>query len=1075
MKIWNIAVDNRVAVYILMVLIVVWGFDAYMRMPREAAPDIAIPIIIVSVPYVGVSPTDMEGLVTQPIEKELKTLKDVKKITSSSKEGLASISVEFEAGVDIDDALRRVRDKVNTTRPNLPTDIIEPVVSEINLSEFPIMFVNIGGNVGLPRLKKIAEKLQDQVEGVSGVLSADIAGALEPEVQVYCDVNRLKGYEISFSDVVNAIRGEHVTIPGGAIDNGTTDYTVRIPGEYKDPTPIKDIVVKMRNGQPIYVRDVADVRFSFEDRKTYSRLNHEEVVSLAVKKRAGENLVRISDEVKTIIAGMEQSLPESVKMKITNDQSIYIKRSVYELENSILTGMFLVVLVLFMFFGVKNALLISTAIPLSMLMGFIILTIMGVTLNFVVLFSLVLVLGIVVDDAIVVIENIYRHQQEYGEGLIAAAKKATSEVAMPVATATFTTIAAFLPLLFWPGVVGDFMKYLPITLIATMTSSLLVGFVISPVQGSKFINYRKEIAKAKAALEHPSVWRKYNPFTIVYHWVDEKFFPGAQSSYVNVLRWTLKHKGITIGSSFALLVAVFILFGLFNSGVEFFPNTQPNSVTVLVEMPPGTPLEVTNRTVSAVEERIKTVKGYGDIEFLVANVGTSNNPFDFGGSSISNKGNCTLSFYEKKLRKQSSFETVEEIREAVSDVPGATIKVEVQQHGPPVGSPVSIELAGEDYRQLRALSERVKQTIRSVPGLVDLDDDYNAGKPEVQVIVDREKAALLEMSTAQIGSTVRSAVNGVEASKFRVGEDEYKISVRLEEDQRKSIKDLENLEVTFMNKKGKLLSIPITSVATVVKTTGLTDIRRKDYKRVITITGDAQGRLANDILEDVRGRLDGFALPSGYSLSLTGEQQEQQEAQDFLSRALMITILLIFFIMVAEFNSLKVPTIIMVSVVLSLIGVLLGLLITGTPFGIIMTGVGVIALAGIVVKNAIVLLDFTKHLIDEGMSLDEALLEAGRTRLRPVILTAVSTVLGVFPLATGVDIDWRAMHLVVGAESSDFWRPLGIAIISGLSVSTFLTLVIVPTYYSFMEEVTAKFIARVKARLRKIMPKPIES
>ncbi|MBR9977941.1 MAG: efflux RND transporter permease subunit, partial [Bacteroidetes bacterium] len=796
MKIWNLAVDNRVAVYLIFIIIVLFGYDSYVGLPREAAPDITIPYIITSIPYPGVAPADMEGLITQPLEKEYKTLKDVKEISSSSKEGLATVFIEFETGIDIDEALRRVRDKTNTARSNLPSDILEPIISEINFSEFPILYINVGGDLGLPRLKDIAKQLQDRIEGVQGVLSAEITGALEPEVQINCDVNRMNGYEISFSNVIDAISGEHINIPGGSLENGTTDYTVRIPGEFKDPQPIEDIIIKMRNGKPIYVRDVAEVRFSFEDRASYARLNDEQVISLPVKKRAGENLIRIADDVKAIITDFREQLPKGVTVEVTNDQSIMIRERVFELENSIMTGMFLVITVLFMFFGVKNAILISTAIPLSMLMGFIILSLMGITLNFVVLFALVLVLGVVVDDAVVVIENIYRHQQEYGENLIVAAKKATSEVAVPVTTATLTTIAAFLPLLFWPGVVGDFMSFLPLTLIATMLSSLFVGFVISPVQGSVFIDYRKEIAKAKYNLEHPSFWRKYNPFTMAYHWVDETFFPSAQGNYVRVLGWTLKNKKKTMAMTGGLLVLVFIVYGMFNHGVEFFPNTQPTQLTVMITTPPGTPLEVTNDITLQVERKLKSIEGYEDIEFRVTNVGSSNNPFDFGGSTISNKANYALSMYPKDERRQSSFVTLDEIRSEVGDVPGADVKVEVQQMGPPVGEAVNIEIAGEDFAQLRALSAAIQDHIRDIPGLVDLDDDYNAGKPEIQVIVNREMAALLEISTAQIGSTVRTAVNGNEAAKFRVGEDEYKITVRLREDQRQMPEDIENLNIT---------------------------------------------------------------------------------------------------------------------------------------------------------------------------------------------------------------------------------------------------------------------------------------
>ncbi|MDH7515521.1 MAG: efflux RND transporter permease subunit [Bacteroidota bacterium] len=1063
MKPWNIAVDNRVAVYILILIILVLGLQSYFSLPREAAPDVNIPYVIVSVPYVGISPTDVEGLVTQPLERELKAVKDIKQITSNSGEGLATIFVEFNTGVDIDEAVRRVRDKVNSSRTKLPADIREPIVREINFSEFPIMYIAVGGTVGLPRLKNVAEHIKDQVETIPGVLSVDMSGALEPEIQVNCDVNRMKGYQISFDDVVSAIRGEHLNVPGGAIDNGETDFTVRVPGEFESPKPIADIVVKMRNGEPIYVRDVAEVRSDFEDRKSYSRLNGEPVVTLAVRKRAGENIVDIAEKVKEIVERQRATLPQGVTIDITNDQSTIINRMVHELENSIFTGMALVILVLFMFFGIKNAALISTAIPLSMLIGFIILSVMGVTLNFVVLFALVLVLGIVVDDAIVVIENIYRHQHEYGKGLIEAAKDATREVSVPVATSTFTTVAAFIPLLFWPGVVGDFMKYLPITLISTMLASLFVAYVISPVQGSKFINYRKEIEKAKWSLEHPSRWRRYNPFTVTYHWVNERFFPAAQQNYLHVLQFALRHKTGTLAGAFGLLVLVVLLFGAFNTGVVFFPDMEPRLVTVNITMPPGTPLGVTDQVTREVERRIAALPGYRDVEFMVANVGVSNSPFDFGAVTTANKASVAVNFYEKAKRSTSPMKTLEQIRAVTADIPGADITAERQQMGPPVGAAVSIELIGEDIDQLHALSRRIQKHIKTIPGLVDLKDDYNVGKPEIQVVVDREKAALLEMSTGQIAGVVRTAVNGTQASKFRVGEDEYNITVRLREDQRTSPADIENLNITFMNRRGALLSVPLLSVADVVRSSGLSNIRRKDLKRVVTITGDVQGRLANDVLKDVKARLASYPLPAGYDIQFTGQQEEQTKASAFLFRALIITLLLVFLIIVTEFNSVKIPLVIMVSVFLSFIGVFLGLLVTRIPFNIVMSGVGVIALVGIVVKNAIVLLDFTKQIRREGRTLEDSLLAAGRVRLRPVILTAVSTILGVVPLATGVDFDWRAFHFVVGAESGTLWRPLAVTIIFGLGVSTFLTLVIVPTFFAWLEEKTGKATAAVRS------------
>ena len=1066
MKIWNIAVDNKVAVYVLMVLIIVFGFTSYKNLPREAAPEVLIPWIIVSTPYIGVSPVDVEGLITQPLERALKGLKDVKQITSVSKEGLSTARIEFNTGVDIDEALRRVRDKVNSTRPQLPNDILDPIVSEINISEFPIMFVNVGGNVGLARLKKIAEDLQDRIEGIPGVLRADISGGLEPEVQVNVDVYRMNAYQVSFEDVANAIRGENLSIPGGSIDTKEKTLTIRVPGEFKEVKPLEDIVLKIQNNKPIYLRDVAVVDYSFEDRQTYARLNTTEVVSLAVRKRAGENLLRITDEVKRIVKEEQEALPEGIKLDVSNDQSRFVTRMVKELENSIFTGMFLVVMSLFMFFGFKNSILISTAIPLSMFIGFVVLSALGITLNMVVLFSLVMVLGILVDDAVVVIENIYRHQQEYNEHPIQAAKTAAGEVFVPVLTSTITTLSAFLPLAFWPGIVGDFMKYFPFTLIITLTASLFVAYIISPVQGAQWINYKREIKKAKYNLEHPHWYRKYNPFTYLYHKVDAVFFPLMQREYVKTLQWTLQRKRLTIISAFSLLLLIIILFAFFNQGVEFFPNTEPSQVSVSIETPSGTSLDITNDISKALEERLMQIPGKNDVEFIATSIGTSDDPFDFGGQGTSNKGRIAINFFEKLNREQSTFKTLEEIRGTIVGIAGADLRVAKQQMGPPVGAPVSIEVSGEDYNQLASISKIIREKIGDVSGLVDLKDDYNTGRPELEIIVDREKAGLFWTNTGQIAATVRAAIAGVEASKYRIGEDEYKIRVRLREDQRASPNDLENLRINFMNRRGQLLSIPLTSVADIRRTTSVTDIRRKDLKRVITVTGDVEGRVQSEVINEIKARIAKVDLPSGYGIKLTGSQEEQQIAASFLSNAFIITLLLVFLIMVVEFNSIKVPFVIMTSVILSLIGVMLGLLITRTPASVIMTGVGAVALAGIVVRNGIILLDFVKHKHREGgLTLDQALIEAGRVRLRPVMLTAAAAVLAVMPLATGFDFDWREFHFVIGAESAGFWRPLAVAIIFGLTISTFLTLVVLPTVYSLLDEWGGKIKTKLSRKL----------
>jgi multidrug efflux pump subunit AcrB len=658
-----------------------------------------------------------------------------------------------------------------------------------------------------------------------------------------------------------------------------------------------------------------------------------------------------------------------------------------------------------------------------------------------------------VDDAIVVIENTYRHQQEYGESPIVAAKAAAGEVFVPVLTSTITTLSAFFPLVFWPGIVGDFMKYFPFTLIITLSASLFVAYVISPVQAAQWINYKRDIKKAKENLEHPHWYKKYNPFTFLYHEVDKAAFPWLQNGYVRILKWTLRRKWLTIGSAFGFLLFIMILFGLFNKGVDFFPNTEPSQISASIEMPSGTSLDVSNKVAENLEERLDRIPGKKDVEFMATSIGTSDDPFDFGGQGTSNKGSIGINFFEKKLRRQSTFQTLEEVRKASAGFAGAEIRVAKQQMGPPVGAPVNIEVSGEDYNQLESLSRQIRDRINDVRGLVDLKDDYNTGRPEVEIKIDRERAGMFYTSTGQIAATVRAAIAGVDASKYRVGEDQYNIRVRLREDQRTSPVDLENLRITFMNRRGQLLSIPLTSVADLRRTTAVTDIRRKDQKRVITVSGDVEGRVQSEVVNEVKARVAGITLPNGYGVKLTGSEEEQQKASEFLSKAFIVTLLLVFMIMVAEFNSLKVPFVILISVLLSLIGVMLGLVLTRTPASVIMTGVGVVALAGIVVRNGIVLLDFVKHKQREGgMRLDDALLEAGRIRLRPVILTAAATVLGVLPMATGIDFDWREFHLVIGAESAEFWRPLAVTIIFGLTLSTFLTLVILPTAYSLLDE-----------------------
>jgi CzcA family heavy metal efflux pump len=1056
MKFFRLFVNNKVVVYILTALIVIAGISAYISLPREASPSIEIPYVFISTVYVGVSPEEIEKLVTMEIEKQVKAISDIKHITSVSRESFSSVTVEFNPDIKIDDALQKVRDKISVAKTNMPSDIEEPVITEINFSELPMLYINIAGNYGLAQLKVIGDNLSDKIEGIPGVLSAEVVGGLEREVKINVDANRLKYYSLGLNDVTNAITSENLNIPGGGVDIGDLNYLVRVPGEIEDPAVFGDLVVKSDlNGNPIYVRDVAQVIYGYKERTSYSRENTEDAVTIIIKKQSGQNIIRIADEVKKIIGDERKNFPQGVRISFTGDQSKFIKNTVHELENGVVTGMFLVVGVLFLFMGFRIASLTATSIPLSFLISFIILNAMGITLNMIVLFTLILVLGIIVDDAVVVMENIFRLQEKENFTPYDAALEGPREVAFPVSVATLTIISSFFPLLFFPGIVGEFMRYLPITLIVTLFSSLFVAMVISPVQAAVFINVKKQQEK--------DAKRKFRPVSRFIEHFDQKFFSTVLRWYEGTLRYALKHKFLTIGGTVSLLIISFFVYGMFNNGVEFFPNVEPRQAVINVQLPSGTNIEKTNGFTKRLETKMKP---FDDIEFFVANIGTSNNPMDFGGS-VSNKSTITINFYDKLDRKRSSFESIENIRNAVTGIAGGDINIEKQAMGPPTGPPVNIEISGDDFVTLGILSEQIKNTIKDIPGLTDLQSDFNESRPEIKITIYRDKAAIYKLSTASIASTIRTAINGTEASKFRVGEDEYDITVRLDKSQRDNISSIENLYIA--NKDG--VNIPITSVAKIEFSGGLEKINRKDQKRVVTVSGNAEGRLGNDVLKDVMARLNGFKLPDGYIISYTGENEEQEKASSFLGQAFLFSLLLIFFFMVMEFNSLRTPLIIMFSVLLSFIGVFFGLLVTNTPFGIMMTGIGVISLGGIVVRNAIVMLDFQKVLYKQGMPRDESLIKAGVIRLRPVFLTAACTILGLVPLTTGVDFDWQTFSWVIGGENTAFWRPMGVAIIFGLSVSTFLTLVVIPVIFSWVDDV----MLRLKGKKKTIVDAPAKA
>lgn len=1010
MKLSNAAINNSIVIWVLMIVIILSGAYSYITLPKEAFPDIPIPYVVVNTSYEGVSPEDIESLITLKIEKEMAGVKGSKEITSTSSEGMSSVVVEFFPDVEMEDALQYVKDKVDQARGELPEDAEEPIVTEVSFADFPVMTVNISGDLSPVRLKSIADELEDAFEEIPGVLECDISGDLEREIRLEIDHDRFAAYGLTSDLLLSLVPQENQNISAGSLDTPGTEFNVRVPSEFSDPDEVEGLILAVRDGKPIYLTDVAKITDTFKDRETYSRLNGRDSITIDIKKRIGEDIIPIAATVRQILEEARRQAPEGVEFKITQDLSDDIFSMLKDLENNILSGLILVVFVLLLFLGIRTSLIVGLAIPMSMLISFTILDLWGLTLNTVVLFGLIMALGMLVDNAIVIVENIYRHRQ-LGYGATDAARLGVSEVAWPVITSTATTIAAFFPLMFWPDIMGEFMSYLPKTLIVALLSSLFVALVINPVVASRFPG--KEVR-----LENRSRGRILN-------------------TYRGILRVVIDYRIAVLAVAILILVGLGILYGKMGHGVVLFPETDPNRATISLEFPQGTSLEEIDRVVRKVEERLSPYREY--LEDAVSKVGMGGNMF----SSASGQASLDLVFKDYLERSRPSNDVLAEMRHIFDDLAGVEVEIIKEEGGPPTGSAVSIEIIGENFDDLKQANTTIRNAIAPVPGLVSLKSDLEITRPELSFQVDRQRAKLLGVNTTIIGNFLKTAIFGSKVSSYREYRDEYDITVRLPQDQRLSVDDLKKIQIPNMTGGG----VPLSSLGTLEYTGGMGTIRHSDQERVITITGDAEGRLGNEILADVQEMVETLELPASVSIRYAGEQEEQEKAMAFLSKAFVIAIFAITMILVAQFNSLLVPLIIMTTVILSLIGVFTGLIIFAIPFSIIMTGVGVISLAGVVVNNAIVLLHYTRYLEGQGMRLKEAAVEAGTIRLRPVLLSAFTTILGLTPMAAGISYDFRLMEWVTRSESSQFWASMAIAVIFGLAFATILTLFVVPTLY----------------------------
>lgn len=1101
---WSI--NNRTSIFVLTIIITLTGIMSYNSLPKEKFPDIVIPTIYVSTINAGTSPQDIENLITKPIEKEIKAISGVKKLTSNSIQDFSNVIVEFDTDVPVTEAKQKVKDAVDKARTSLPTELTkEPSVQEVNFSDMPVMYVNISGDFDLNKLKQYAEDIKDECEGLKEITRVDIVGALDREIQINVDRFKMEAADITMGDIQRAIGYENMTISGGQISMDNMKRSISIKGEFKEIAQLNDIIIRSQSGATVYLKDVAEIKDGYKEKESYARLANKKVITLNIIKRAGENLIETSDKVRGIVENLqEDKFPKDLKVTITGDQSTSTRTTLKDLINTIIIGFVLVLMILMFFMGVTNAFFVALSVPLSCFVAFLVFPSIGFALNMIVLFAFLLALGIVVDDAVVVIENTHRIFDNGKVEIKKAAKIAAGEIFLPVLSGTLTTLAPFIPLAFWKGIIGKFMFYLPVTLIVTLLASLLVAYIVNPVFAVRFMKAHEDESlpevKAKklkglkinlivlgvaALLAYFSgsiamgnfivflmlltLFNRYILEKAIYRF-QNKTWPSIQNRYERFM------KKLIVGSrpvwllvaTFGLFIFSIVLMGIVKPNVVFFPESEPNFIYTYITLPVGTSTEYTDSITKIVEQRVyKVIEPDGKpnpiVESIISNVAVGATDPNSGDRATSpNKGKVSVAFVEFEKRDgRSTSVYLDQIRNAVKGIPGAEIIVDKEANGPPVGKAVSIEITGDDLNELITTSKQLKTYLDSmqIPGIEELKSDVQNVKPEVVIDIDRERANREGISTGQIGMEIRNAVFGIEASKFRDENDEYPIQIRFKEDQRNNIDALMNLKITYrdMNMGGMIRQVPLSAVANVHYDNTFGGIKRKNQKRIIMLESNVlTGYTPNEVVADVERAIKSYQISESVSIKMGGEQEQQKETSAFLGNALLISLGLMFLILVTQFNSVGKPILILSEIFFSIIGVFLGLSIFNMTISIVMTGIGIVALGGIIVRNGILLVEFTDLLMEQGMSVENAVVEAGKTRMTPVILTASATILGLIPLAVGLNIDFVSLfehfnpHIFFGGDNVAFWGPLSWTMIFGLSFGTLLTLFLVPAMYLLM-------------------------
>ncbi len=1098
------AIDNKTAVYVMIFLITVLGLLSYYRLPKENFPDIAQSKVFVTTAYIGQSPQNIETLVTKQIEKQLKSLKGLKKVTSNTQQNVSIITAEFNANINIKDAKQDVKDAVDKAKQDLPqndNNLKESVISDINVADLPILYINISGDYDLKKLKEYADNLKDDIEAMKEISKVDEIGALKPNIQINVDINKMTAAQVGYGDIIQAVGSENIISSAGVINTDGVQRTIDIKQDFKNAAEVEAMVIRNPMGRAVYLRDIAEIKDGFKDQESYARLktndnpNFKNVITLNVSKRAGENLIEASDKINSLIVQKQKSIfPKGLNITVTGDQSDKTRTTLNDLINTIIIGFILVTIILMFFMGSTNAIFVALSVPLSCFIAFLIMPTIGFTLNMIVLFSFLLALGIVVDDAIVVIENTHRIFNNGAMPIKQAAKLAAGEVFLPVFSGTMTTLAPFIPLAFWNSLIGHFMFFLPITLIITLLASLVVAYIMNPVFAVDFMKPHhdgehdnpKFDAKVKRALIILAVFAvlgylinigvgNFVVFAaflyLLNHFIllklidrfQKNAWPRFQSWYARRLEKAVQSPWIVLGTICLLFIFTFVFMAIRSPKVEFFPAGDPNFTYVYVAMPIGTDQSYTNEVIAKLEKKVATVvePDKSIVSSIISNVSVGvTDPQDEDQGTYYNKGKITVAFVEYGKRNgKSTKDVMERIRKSVQGVPGVKISVAQEHGGPPVQKDISIEVIGDNLDTLVKTTARLQKFIekQNIAGIEQLSPDVQNDKPEIVFDIDRERANREGITTNQINQVLGVTIFGAKASDYRnTKEDNYEITVRAQDDQRNDVDAIRNMKITYRDfaTGGAIRQVPISAFTDVRFTNTYANIKHKQSRRVITLGSNVlKSSNVNEVNAHIQQAINNFKTPEGVTIHMGGGQEDQQEAATFLGTALLISFGIILLILMTQFNSIGKTMIILSEIFFSIIGVFLGVSIFGMTISIVMTGIGIVALAGVVVRNGILLVEFTDMLMEQGANLHDAVVEAARTRMTPVLLTATAAILGLVPLAVGFNIDFAGLftsfkpHIYFGGDNVAFWGPLSWTMIFGLGFATIITLILVPCMY----------------------------